>query len=170
MLAYVLDGGGSARISNNLIRGSKLAVEADAGYSAFSRLPGMLVMDAVPAPDSNVEAVEKALLKEVERFKTELVSEDEIERVRNQIIAAKVYEKDSVFYQAMLIGQLETIGLDWRLADEYVDHLKTVTAEQIRQVAQKYLVENNLSVAVLDPLPMDNSMAKPMSEGVAHAN
>jgi zinc protease len=170
MLAYVLDGGGSARISNNLIRGSKLAVEADAGYSAFSRLPGMLVMDAVPAPDSNVEAVEKALLKEVERFKTELVSEDEIERVRNQIIAAKVYEKDSVFYQAMLIGQLETIGLDWRLADEYVDHLKAVTAEQIRRVAQKYLVENNLSVAVLDPLPMDNSMAKPMSEGVAHAN
>jgi zinc protease len=81
-----------------------------------------------------------------------------------------VYEKDSVFYQAMLIGQLETIGLDWRLADEYVDHLKAVTAEQIRRVAQKYLVENNLSVAVLDPLPMDNSMAKPMSEGVAHAN
>jgi zinc protease len=169
MLSYVLDGGSSARLSNNLIRGSKLAVAANTSYSAFSRLPGMLVLDAVPAPDASVEAVEKALLKEVDLFKTELVSEDEMERVRNQIIASKVYEKDSVFYQALLIGQLETVGLDWRLADEYVDHLKAVTAEQIRQVAQKYLVENNLSVAVLDPLPMDNSMAKPMSEGVAHA-
>ncbi|PVV10161.1 MAG: peptidase M16, partial [gamma proteobacterium symbiont of Ctena orbiculata] len=92
-----------------------------------------------------------------------------MERVRNQIIAAKVYEKDSVFYQAMLIGQLETVGLDWRLADEYVGHLKAVTAEQIRQVAQKYLVEDNLSVAVLEPLPMDDSMSKSMHGGVAHA-
>ncbi|MES9969417.1 MAG: pitrilysin family protein [Candidatus Thiodiazotropha sp.] len=170
MLAYVLDGGSSARLSNNLIRGSKLAVAADASYSAFSRLPGMLVMDAVPSPDVSIDAVQGALVKEIERFKKELVSEDEMERVRNQIIAAKVYEKDSVFYQAMLIGQLETVGLDWRLADEYVDHLKAVTAEQIRQVAQKYLVEDNLSVAVLEPLPMENSMAKSMNKGVAYAH
>ncbi|MES9897126.1 MAG: pitrilysin family protein [Candidatus Thiodiazotropha endolucinida] len=170
MLAYVLDGGSSARLSNNLIRGSKLAVAADASYSAFSRLPGMLVMDAVPAPDTTVDVVEKALLKEVERFKTELVSEDEMERVRNKIIAAKVYEKDSVFYQAMLLGQLETVGLDWRLADDYVDHLKAVTAEQIRQVAQKYLVEDNLSVAVLEPLPLGDSLVKPVGKGIAHAH
>ncbi|MEW8505963.1 MAG: pitrilysin family protein [Candidatus Thiodiazotropha sp.] len=169
MLAYVLDGGSSARLSNNLIRGSKLAVAADTSYSAFTRLPGMLVMDAIPAPDSSIEAVEKALLKEIGRFKEELVSEQEMERVRNQIIAAKVYEKDSVFYQAMLIGRLETVGLDWRLADEYVDQLKSVTAEQIKQVAEKYLIEENLSVAVLEPLPLDTAMTKPMSGGVAHA-
>ncbi|MBT2969812.1 MAG: peptidase M16 [gamma proteobacterium symbiont of Ctena orbiculata] len=168
MLAYVLDGGSSARLSNNLIRGSKLAVAADTSYSAFTRLPGMLVMDAIPAPDSTIEAVEKALLTEIERFKKELVSEEEMERVRNQIIAAKVYEKDSVFYQAMLIGRLETVGLDWRLADEYVDHLKRVTAEQIRQVAKKYLVEDNLTVAVLEPLPMEEAMTKPINGGVAH--
>ena len=46
---------------------------------------------------------------------------------------------------AMQIGLLETIGLDWRLADEYVERLKTVTAEQVRQVARIGLV-----VAVLD--------------------
>jgi zinc protease len=169
MLSYILDGGSSARLSNNLIRGSKLAVAADASYSAFSRLPGMLILDAIPTPDSGVDKVEKALLKEIAAFKTTLVSEDEMARVRNQIIAAKVYEKDSVFYQAMLIGQLETVGLDWRLADNYVDHLKAVTAEQIKQVAQKYLIEDNLSVAVLEPLPMD-SMNKPVNEGVAHVH
>jgi zinc protease len=169
MLSYVLDGGSSARLSNNLIRGSKLAVEADTSYSAFSRLPGMLIMDAVPAPDSTIDEVEKALQKEIDRFKEEPVSEEEMERVRNQIVAAKVYEKDSVFYQAMLIGQLETVGLDWRLADEYVEHLKEVTAEQIRQVAQKYLVEDNLSVAVLEPLPMDETKVNSVNEGVAHA-
>ncbi|MCU7861435.1 MAG: insulinase family protein [Candidatus Thiodiazotropha sp. (ex Lucinoma kastoroae)] len=168
MLAYVLDGGSSARLSNNLIRGSKLAVAADTSYSAFSRLPGMLVIDAVPTPGTTTDTVEAALLKEIERFKQELVKEEEMERVRNQIIAAKVYEKDSVFYQAMLIGQMETIGLDWRLSDEYVTHLKAVTAEQIKQVAEKYLVADNLSVAVLEPLPMDNSMAKQSAAGGSH--
>ncbi|MCU7815459.1 MAG: insulinase family protein [Candidatus Thiodiazotropha sp. (ex Rostrolucina anterorostrata)] len=168
MLAYVLDGGSSARLSNNLIRGSKLAVAADTSYSAFSRLPGMLVIDAVPTPGTTTDTVEAALLKEIERFKQELVKEEEMKRVRNQIIAAKVYEKDSVFYQAMLIGQMETIGLDWRLSDEYVTHLKAVTAEQIKQVAEKYLVADNLSVAVLEPLPMDNSMAKQSAAGGSH--
>ncbi len=160
MLAYILDGGDSARLSNNLIRGSRQAVSADASYSAFSRLSGMLVMDAVPTPETTMDKLEQALLQEIERFKTELVSEGEMERVRNQIIASKVYEKDSVFYQAMLIGQLETIGLDWRLADDYVENLQKVTAEQIRQVASKYLVENNLSVALLDPLPMEQQVSR----------
>ena len=155
MLAGVLDGGESARLSNNVIRGSRLAVSADASYSAFSRLSSMLVMDAIPAPETTLDQVEAALLQEIDRFKREPVSKQEMERVRNQIIAAKVFEKDSVFYQAMLIGQLETIGLDWRLADEYVDKLKQVTPEQIQAVANKYLVERNLSVAVLEPLPMD---------------
>jgi zinc protease len=160
MLAYILDGGDSARLSNNLIRGTHQAVSADASYSAFSRLSGMLVMDAIPAPEVSMDTLEAALLQEIERFKTDLVSEAEMERVRNQIIAAKVYEKDSVFYQAMLIGQLEAIGLDWRLADDYVENLQQVTAEQIRQVANKYLIERNLSVALLDPLPMEQQVSR----------
>ncbi len=165
MLAYLLDGGDSARLSSNLIRGSQLAVSADASYDAFSRLSSMLVLDAVPAPGKPIEQVETALRQEIDRFKQEPVSEQEMERVRNQIVASKVFEKDSVFYQAMLIGQLETIGLDWRLADDYVENLKKVTPEQIRQVANKYLVDSNLSVAVLDPLPMEDKMTHNVAGG-----
>jgi zinc protease len=165
MLAYVLDGGESARLSNNLIRGSQLAVSADASYNAFSRLSSMLLMDAIPASGVSMDELEQALMQEIERFKTEPVSEQEMERVRNQVIAAKVYEKDSVFYQAMLIGQLETIGLDWRLADEYVDNLKRVTPEQIKAVAAKYLIKRNLTVAVLDPLPMEQQAKRKVAGG-----
>ena len=154
MLAYVLDGGSSARLTNNLIRGSQLAVSADADYSVFSRLSSMLVLDAVPNHEVPMNKLEAGLRKEIRRFQAQLVSASEMERVRNQIIASKVFEKDSVFYQAMLIGQLETIGQDWRLADDYVDKLKQVTPEQIRAVARKYLNDDNLTVAVLEPLPM----------------
>jgi zinc protease len=165
MLSYILDGGDSARLSANLIRGSQLAVSANASYNAFSRLSGMLLMDAIPTPETAIEKVEQALLQEIERFKEERVSEAEMERVRNQIIAAKVYEKDSVHYQAMLIGQLETIGLDWRLADEYVENLKQVTAEQIQQMAIKYLTKDNLNVAVLEPQPMEQQVSRHVSGG-----
>ena len=99
-----------------------------------------------------------------------MVSGEELERVRNQIIAAKVYEKDSVFYQAMLIGKLETVGLDWRLADEYVEHLKRVTPEQIQQVAKQYLTEDNLSVAVLEPLPIEGGQPSRQSAGGRHGS
>jgi zinc protease len=56
----------------------------------------------------------------------------------------------------MVIGQLETMGLPWRLKDEFVERINAVTAKQVQAVARKYLVESGLTVAVLDPLPMDN--------------
>ncbi|MET0051409.1 MAG: pitrilysin family protein [Candidatus Thiodiazotropha sp.] len=170
MLTYILDGGSSARLASELIRGQELAVSVDTSYDAFSRLPGMLVFDAVPRPGVSVEQVEAAIRQQLERFKTELVSPEELQRVRNQIVAAKVFQRDSVFYQAMLIGRLETVGLDWRLADGYVDHLKAVTAEQIRDVARKYLVEDNLTVTVLEPLPMDGKVASQAAAGGRHVH
>ncbi|MCP4994113.1 MAG: insulinase family protein, partial [Gammaproteobacteria bacterium] len=83
------------------------------------------------------------------------VSASELARIQAQVVAEKVYELDSVFYQAMQIGILETVGLDWRLADEYPDRLKEVTPEQIRTVANRYLVNDGLTVAILEPLPME---------------
>jgi zinc protease len=47
---------------------------------------------------------------------------------------------------------LETIGLDWKIADEYVAKLKSVTAEQVMQVANKYFVDDRLTVGELIPV------------------
>lgn len=159
VLAAVLDGGSSSRLDRNLVRGSELAASADAEYSAFTRLSGMLIFDAIPNNSHTVEEMENALRQEVESLRKEPVSEAELKRVIRQTAASKVYEKDSVFYQAMQIGMLETVGLDWRLADDYVEKLRAVTAEQVQEVAKRYLTEENLTVAVLDPQPMDPATA-----------
>ncbi len=151
MLASILDGGSSARLSRDLIRGSHLAASAGASYSAFTRLPGMLLLDGIPAQGHNIEELEQALLAQLQRLREEPVGEAELERIRNQLIAAKVYEKDSVYAQARQIGSLETIGLGWELMDQYVEHLSRITPEQIQAVANKYLVPENLTIAVLDP-------------------
>jgi zinc protease len=173
MLASILDGGASARIARKLIRSERVAASAGADYSAFTRLPGMLLMDGTPADGRSVEELEEALRAEVERLREELVSEEELERVRNQVVASKVYERDSVFYQAMQLGVLETVGLDWRLLDRYVERISAVTAEQVRAVARKYLTDKSLTVGVLDPLPQGEARVavtpEPV-EGARHAH
>ncbi len=158
MLVAVLDGGGSSRFSRALIRGEEVAVSASASYDAFSRLPGMLMLSGSPASGKSVQALEDSLRLQIERMKTELVREAELDRVRAGLIAEQVYELDSVFYQAMQIGALETVGLSWSLLDEYVDRMKQVTPEQIRAVANKFLLEDTLTVTELDPLPIENGL------------
>ena len=84
-------------------------------------------------------------------MKNELVTEEELARVKAQIVASKVYEADSSFYQGMRLGILETNGLPWQLGEEIHERLRAVTAEQVRDVIRRYLVESNLTVAVLQP-------------------
>ena len=170
MLVAVLDGGNSARFSRNLVRGSEVAVSAGADYNAFTRLPGMLLIDGTPAQGHTLEELERALRQEIGRLRLEPVTEEELQRVRTQVIASKVFELDSVFYQAMEIGMLETVGLDWRLIDQYVAALKQVTPEQVRAVAERYLVDDNLTVTQLEPQPMDNMKPARRSVGGRHGS
>ena len=168
MLSEVLDGGSSARLAKDLVRGAEVATSAGAGYSAFTRLPGMVTLEGTPAKGRTTAELERALRDEVARLQSEPVGKDELERVRAQVIAGKVFEKDSVFGQAMQIGMLETIGLGWRLADEYVERLQQVTPEQVQAVARKYLTDDNLTVAVLDPQPLDGKTERHASAGGHH--
>ena len=161
VLSSVLDGGNSARLSRELVRGSGIAASAGAEYGSYSRLPGMLLLDGTPRDGHTVADVEQALRKAVARLREELIAEDELKRVVTQAIASKVYKDDSIFYQAMEIGVLETIGLDWRLLEKEIGALKAVTPEQVRMVAQRYLVDENLTVATLEPLSMDQKAERP---------
>ena len=165
VLAYILSGGSSSRFSKSLVRKQQIAVSADTGYGIFSRLDELFLIDGTPAAGYNVKQLETAINKEIDKVKNELVSAKELERIKAQAIAEKVYEKDSVFYQAMQIGMLETVGLDWKLNDEYTKRIRQVTAEQIQKVAKKYLVKDTLTVAILDPQPLTAKKRRTGSAG-----
>jgi zinc protease len=154
VMASILDGGDSARLPARLVRGDRVASSAGADYGAYTRLPSMLVLDGTPAENRSVAEVEAALRAEVERLKTEPVEGAELERVINQLAAGKVYERDSLMAQAMRIGSMEALGLGWRLSDQEVERIRAVTAEQVQAVARRYLIDDRLTVAVLEPQPM----------------
>jgi zinc protease len=168
VLSGILDGGNSARLSRNLIRGQEVAASAGAGYDLFSRLDELFIFDGTPATGKTVAELESALREQIKEVREKPVAPEELERIKSQVVAAKVYERDSNFYQAMQIGTLETNGLSWKLADEYLDRIKAVTAEQVQQVAQKYLVDDRLTVAVLEPLPIENGKHRMPAMGGGH--
>lgn len=168
VLSSVLDGGNSARFAKNLIRGQQIAASVGAGYSPFSRLDTLFLFDGNPAQGHTIEELEQGIRAEIKQVKEELISEDELARIKAQVIASEIYQQDSVFYQAMKIGQLETMGMDWRLSDQYAERIQEVTAEQVRDVAHKYLIDDSLTVAVLDPQPLDAKQARRPSAGMRH--
>jgi zinc protease len=171
VLANILDGGDSARLTRELVRGSQIATSAGAGYDLNDRQAGLFLLDGTPAGSHSIPELQDALFAQIQRLKDEPVTDEELARVKSGVVASAVYELDSVFYQAMKIGQLEAVGLDWRLADEYVERINAVTAEQVQAVAKKYLVEETLTVAVLDPLPMETGrQARADSKGADHGH
>lgn len=156
VLAHVLDGDDSARFSRELVRGKQLAASAGAGYDLLARHDSLLTLQAIPAQGRSVEELEAALREQIERLRETLVTEQELARIKAQVTASKVYELDSLFYQAMQLGMLETVGLDWREADHYAERINAVTPEQIREVAREYLNDEGLTVAILDPQPLND--------------
>jgi len=170
VLAGVLDGGNSARFARELVREQQIANNANTDYSPVARHPGMFLISATPTRGHDSEELERALLAQIERLRREPVSDAELDRVKAQVVASNVFSRDSMFYQAMQIGMLETAGVGWGLMDDYVEGIRKVSARQVQEVAQRYLIEANLTVAVLDPQPLNRRIPRASSGGNSHAH
>lgn len=171
VLAGILDGGSSARLAKYLIRESKIAVNAGASYDGTTRQSSLLMLDGTPAKDQDIATLEQALKSQIERLRDTLVTPEELTRIKSQVISSAVYEQDSAFYQAMKIGVLETIGLNWQLDQAYVDNIRAISAEQVQAVAREYLIDDNLTIATLSPLPITSNSPRPaMGHGGSHGH
>lgn len=167
MLAGVLSGNDSARLNKHLVREQQVASSVGAGYDSASRGPGVFTLEATPSEGRSIVQMEAALRAEIEQLIKDGVSAEELQRVRAQVLAGEVYKLDSVFYQAMQIGQMESIGLGYRSIPVMLEKLQAVTAEQVSEVAREFLQDDNLTVAVLDPQPLSG---KPKHTGAVHVH
>lgn len=151
VLAAILGQDDSSRLAKNLIRGNEIATSADVGYSLYSRLPGLFIFAAVPAQSQTVSSLKEALFDQVKQLQTSLVTEKELSRVKTKLVANKTYKLDSISAQASDIGSLVAVGLPWEEADNYYRQIEQVTAQQVQDVAKKYLVQEAATIAVLTP-------------------
>ncbi len=170
ILAGVLSGNDSARLQKSLVKTQQIAVNASAGYDAVARGPGMFMIDATPAPGKPVADLEKAIRSELQRVQTAGISEAELARVKAQVIAADVYQRDSLFYQAMQLGEYAIAGLPPEALARRVEKLRAVTAQAVQNAARQWLRDDQLSVAELDPQPLQTQPRRAAVPGVRHAN
>ncbi len=151
LLGGVLDGGTSARMESNLVRGQRLAAGLGAGYDGLQRGNGTFTITATPNPAVSLDQLEAAIKAEIEKIAEQPPSEAEMDRVRAGVLAEQIYQRDSVMGQAMELGTLSVLGLDWRLAGQFDDNLEAVTPEQVQQAARKWLVAERSAVAHVIP-------------------
>ena len=167
MLAGVLDGHDAARLTRALVRTEKIANSVGAGYDSTQRGPGMFIVNGVPSAGKTVAELEQALRRELAKIVSDGITNDELKRVKAQVVSSQVFQRDSIYYQALQIGSLEIAGYPHKAMDRMIDKLREVTPEQVQAVAKKYLLDDSLTIAVLDPQPLDT--AKPAApQGADH--
>jgi len=154
VLAGVLDGNQSARLNKTLVREKQLASSAGAGYDGTARGPSLFTLEGTPSEGISVAALETALREQIALLIRDGISPEELARVKAQVTANEVYKLDSVFYQAMQLGQMESIGLKHQDIPVMLAKIQAVTAQQVQDAAREILTDDNLIVGVLDPQPL----------------
>ncbi|MBC5785294.1 insulinase family protein [Ramlibacter sp. USB13] len=156
VLSAVLDGYEGARLDRALTQGpDRLADSVDAGNGLWGRGPQLFTLSGVPAPGKTPEQVEAALREQVARVAREGVTDAELNRVKTRWIAGEIYKLDSVMNQARELGSAWVQGLPIDADERLMARLREVTADQVKSVAGRYFGDDQLTVGILRPLPVD---------------
>lgn len=150
--AFSFGGGAAMGRSSRLYRAlvtTELASSAGASMS-LSVDPYLFGISATLRPEADASEVESAIIREVERLRTEPVSDDELERVRKQIRAQFVYSQQSASSKAYLLGSLAVVAPE-HSPEDLLDSMLAVTPDDLRSVADEWLVEHRRTTGWLIP-------------------
>lgn len=158
MLSAVLDGSTSARLERSLVqgeRGARIADSVAASYGLSARGPVSFTLMGAPAEGFTPEALEAALRDEVARVARDGVDPKELERIKIQWIASRIYQNDSQMSQAEDLGSNWILGFPPQATDRLLERLREVTPEQVQSVAARYFGDDQLTVGILRAQPLD---------------
>lgn len=155
VLQGILSSGKSSRLYKSLVYEQQLALYAGGDYDNIANDPNLFYVYAGVMPGKTTEEVEKALYAEIEKLKTSPVTDEELLKAKNQIEASFIMGQDSIFYQAMLLGQFDTVA-NWKVLEKYVENTRAVTKEDVQRVAKEYFSADNRTVGILVPVKEKN--------------
>ena len=138
VLWVVLAGGRSSRLYHDLVYQKRLASSSTQIITAYRSIPSVFSVTAQVMPGKEPAEFEREIDSLLDQMKSELISDRELQKAKNQIESAFVFGQDSIFGQAMKIGYYEAVG-DWRQMDSYLDGIRKVTREDVQRVARQYL-------------------------------
>jgi predicted Zn-dependent peptidase len=148
----VLAGGRTAWLYRSLVQDKKIAAVAT-GFPGFpgDKYPNLFLFFSVAAAGHTNKENEEAMLAEIERLKTELISEEELARVKSRARATLVQELDSNSGLAGELASYQVLTGDWRNLFRQLEAIGKVTREDVQRVARTYFSDRNRTVAYLQP-------------------
>ncbi len=150
LIGDILSNGRTSRLYKSLIEQKQLALNAQ-GFSGFpgDKYPNLMLFYAMTAPGHTVEEVAGALRQEIDRLKTEPVSQKELDRVKTQAKAGLLNSLDSNNGMASLLVEYQVKTGSWRNLFKEIDAINKVTAADIQRVAQATFRPENRTVGRL---------------------
>ncbi|MDP2336095.1 MAG: pitrilysin family protein [Bacteroidota bacterium] len=144
LISDVLSNGNSSRMYVNLVQKEKLFSELDA-YLSGDYEPGLFVVSGKPSNGVSLETARKAIERELDRMKQDLVPEYELEKVKNKLEASIVYGEMNYLTKAMNLATNEILK-DAELINSQVDSYRSVTTKLIQEVSRQLFRPENCSV------------------------
>lgn len=143
LLSDILSRGNSSRLYRKLLKEQQVFSDINA-YHLGSIDPGLMVVEGKPSPEVSMDDADEAIWAELDLIKTDLVSEEELNKVKNKMESTMVFAEMSLLDKAMNLAYFELLG-DAQELNREVDNYLAVTAEEIRQIARKIFCPENSS-------------------------
>jgi len=139
VLAQLMGSGSNSYLYRALVVDRPLAVSADAGYQGTALDPTQFMISVSPKPGVEFAQVEQVIDSVISDVGQNPVRAEDLERVKTQLIAEAIYAQDNQATLARWYGGALTTGLSIDDLRSWPDRIRAVTAEQVRDVAQKWL-------------------------------
>lgn len=151
VIADVLSSGRTSRLYRSLVRDKKIA----AGAGAFNGFPGtkyptLIVMRAVPTPGHTNAEVQTAIREQLERLKTEPITDDELKMVKTRAKAGLIRSLDDNSGIASNLAFFQARYGDWREMFRTVERVDKVTKDDVMRVANATFVPTNRTVGMIE--------------------
>ncbi len=157
--------GKTGRLYKALVEGKEIANSARFVVDT-KKYAGAISFTATVKGDAGPRQLESAWYEQVDLLQNESVSEYELEKVKNNVVADQFRGLQSNFYLMIQLGYGEAIG-GWEAINESEGLLLAVSADDIKRVANKYLTKNNSSVAIYNrsenATPVDTRLEEELS-------
>ena len=147
----IMDGGYSSRLTKNLINNQKTALDIFISNDTFNQYPNLIVVGGTPRGDISSEEFKTKVLNEFSEQSINKITNDELMNAKARIKANNVYKFDSVFYQAMQVGMMETKDISWENLDNYSSIMESMTLEEVKSAGKIYFSNDQLLTTVLRP-------------------
>jgi zinc protease len=156
----ILSGNPSTRLYKSLVVEQKLATGASLGYSGSVRGLGTLSVGISPAESVSLKMVEDAYLAEIEKIIASGITETELSEAKKRLQDSVAFARDSLSGPARILGEALTIGATLDDVEYWAYDIQSVTAQQVKDVIQKYIAGNNAYVTGYIEVDKPESAAK----------